>query len=234
MSLKSKWIRGSLVFYEGHQKRLLDAIGSNVVKWSSDFVTIAEDDWTLTVVDGGTDEADFFGVGDGSGGFLRIVTNDADNDGTNAQLGSEAFVLTPDNELYFGLFGVSVNDVTQSDFFAGLAVTDTDILGGVTDSIGFRNVDASAALNYLVEKNSTETTAAIATLANSTRVDLEFFWSGKDNTLEFFVNGVSVAAPVLTNLPDDEALRISLHCLTGEAAAKTFLFDRLTVIQIGR
>lgn len=230
-------VKGAYVFRDDtHQKRYVDAVGANVVKYINDFVSVsAVADWTVTVVDGGTDGAAVFSVGNGSGGFLRVATNDAENDGSNAQLGSEAFELTSDQVFYFGAFGVSINDVTQSDLFLGLATTDTDILGGVTDRIGFETLDGAATLGFLVEKNSTETKqSSIATLVDSTAVDLEFFYDGGTGELMVFVNGAEVTAPATTNLPNDLSLRLSLHFLTGEAAVQTLLIDKLVCIQIGR
>lgn len=170
---------------------------------------------------------------DGSGGKLRLQTGAVENDGINLIRIPEAFELTADQHLYFGAFGVTINDVTQSDFFLGLAVRDTAILGGVSDRIGFQSLDGSTDLKAMLEKNTTETlTAALHTLVDATAVDLEFFWNG--STVEFFVNGVSVATPAVTNLPNDEALAVAVEFLTGEGAAQTLDIDRLTVVQIGR
>lgn len=170
---------------------------------------------------------------DGSGGKARITTGALENDGINALRLPEIFELTSDQHLYFGAFGVTINDVTQSDFFIGLAVRDTAILGGVTDRVGFQSLDGSTDLKAMLEKNSTETlTAALHTLVDATALDLEFYWDG--STIEFFVNGASVATPAVTNLPNDEALMIAWEFLTGEAAAQTFDFDKLVCIQIGR
>jgi hypothetical protein len=170
---------------------------------------------------------------DGSGGFLRLQTGATENDGLNLLRVPEAFELTSDQRLYFGAFGVKINDVTQSDFFLGLSVRDAAILGGVTDRIGFQSLDGSTDLKFAVEKNSTETlSAAIHTLVDATAVDLEFFWDG--TALEVFVNGVSVATPAVTNLPNDEALLVALEFLTGEGAAQTLDVDKIICLQIGR
>lgn len=235
-------IKGAIALRGSHLKRLLEAWGENVVKYITDFVTLPVDDttgdpteWTLTVVEAGGGGDSTMTQLDGSGGKARIETDNADNDGVNAQLNGESFELTTDQHLYFGAFGVTINDVDQTDLFLGLAITDTDILGGVTDSIGFRSVDGSAALNFVVEKDSTETeAAAIHTLVDATAVDLEFYWDGDAQKLEVFVDGVSVATPAITNLPDNEALRVSWHFLTGETTANTCDIDALRVIQIGR
>lgn len=237
-TLHSRYIRGSLVYWQNHQKRLIDAIGQNVVKYIDDFVagpgidTAFDNDWTVTRVEAGAGESTMTRI-DGVGGLARITTDAADNDGINAQLIGEAFELTSDQELYFGAFGVTLDEATQSDLFLGLAITDTTILGGATDSIGFRKVDASADLTFVVEKDSTETiVTGLATVADATALDLEFYFDGTN--LEVFVNGISVATPAVTNLPDNEQMRVSWHFLTGEAVAHTCDTDAIRAIQIGR
>ncbi len=235
--LQSRFVRGNLVFTAGHLKRFVEAIGPDVVKDIDDFVsglgtdTAFDNAWTVTRVEGGAGESTVTRT-DAVGGALLITTDAAENDGVNMQGIGEAFELTSDQVLYFGALGLQVNDATESDLFIGLAVTDTDILGGVTDSIGFRKVDGSTTLSYVVEKDSSETTGTATTLANATAVDLEFFWDGTG--LEFFVNGVSVATPAVTNLPNDEFLRKSIQFLTGTTAAKTLQLDKLVIVQIGR
>lgn len=241
MSVRQRYIGGNLCLWETHNKRLLDAFGTAVVKYSNDFVSgpatdaawDAAGEWAITRVQTGTGSSTITRT-DAVGGALLITTDDAENDGINMQLIGKSFELTTDQRFYLGAFGLKLSDATQSDLFVGASVTNTDILAGVTDSIGFRKVDGAATLSYVVEKNSTETTGTATTLADATAVDLEFFYDGPASTLEFFVNGSSVATPALTNLPNDEALRLSIHFLTGAAAAKTFTLDRLKTIQIGR
>lgn len=236
--LHSTYIRRrNLAYWSGHRKRIVDAIGVDVVKDIDDFVsgpgtdTAFDAEWTVTRVEGGAGESTVTRT-DAVGGALLITTDAAENDGINMQGIGEAFELTADQVLYFGAFGVQMSDATQSDLFIGLAVTDTDILGGVTDSIGFRKVDGSTTLSFVVEKDSAETTGTVTTLAANTPIDLEFYWDGTG--LEFFLNGASVATPAVTNLPNDEFLRKSIHFLTGEAVIKTFQIDRLAIVQIGR
>lgn len=234
--------KGSIVYVDRgtHLKRWLDAIGPNVVKVLKDFAdgpgvdTAFDDEWTITRVEAGAGESTITRI-DGIGGYARITTDANENDGINAQLIGEAFELTSDQFLYFGAFGILLSDATQSDFFLGLAITDTDILGGVTDRIGFEKLDGATDLKAMLEKDSTETlSASLATLVDATAFDIEFFWDGPNNRVEFFVNGASASVPAVTNLPNDEALRLSWHFLAGAAAVKTMDIDRLTVIQIGR
>lgn len=236
--LHSRFIKGNLAFYQTHEKRLIDAIGSDVVKDIDDFVrgpgvdTAFDNEWTVTRVEAGAGESTVVRT-DAVGGALLITTDAADNDGVNMQGIGEAFELTSDQHLYFGAMGLKISDATQSDFFIGLAITDTDILGGVTDRIGFEKLDGATAVKFMLEKDSTETlSASLLTAANDTAMDLEFYWDG--STIEVFVNGSSAATPAVTNLPNDEFLRKSIQFLAGEAVAKTFTLDRLVIVQIGR
>lgn len=238
MAVNARQIRGALAFWQAHRKRLINAFGNNVVQYFNDFVSgihntgEADLDWTVTRVEGGAGESTF-AIVDGVGGIVRITTDAAENDGINAQAIGEAWELTADQDLYFGAFGVQMSNATQSDLFLGLAITDTDILGGVTDRIGFEKLDGSTDLKFMLEKDSTETlSAALATIVAATPIDLEFYWNG--STIEVFINGVLVATPVVTNLPNDEALRISWQFLAGDANARTCDIDLIRCIMIGR
>lgn len=237
MNLHSRRINGALAYYDGHLKRIVDAIGGDVVKYLNDFTGMpateaALDEWTVTLVEAGVGETTVT-PGVAGNGVLLITTDAAENDGANLQLNGEAFKLEAGKPLYFGARIQSISDVTQSDLFIGLAITDTDILGGVTDRIGFESLDGSTALDFVVEKDSAETkVAGAATLANATAIIAEFYWDGA--ALEVLVNGVSVAAPALANLPDDEELTPTVQFLTGEAAAKTCGIDWIRCVKFGR
>lgn len=236
MSVHSSYIAGSLAFWQGHRKRIVDAIGTDVVKYIDDFVRAnpdaAWDDWTVTRVEGGAGESTI-AAGDAGNGTMLLTTDAVENDGLNCQLLGESFKLETGKPLYFGARIQGINDVDQTDLFIGLAITDTDILGGVTDRIGFESADETAALSFVIEKDSTQTTvSAIGTLVDATAVILEFFWDGA--ALEVFVDGVSVSVPAITNLPDDEEMRVSVHFLTGETAANTCHIDWIRCIKFGR
>lgn len=235
--LHSRYHQGNLLFWDTHRKRLVDAVGVDVIKYVDDFVSgVAADAqfdnfWTVTRVEAGAGESTM-ARGDASGGTLVITTDAADNDGINAQLLGESFKLAAGTVLYFGA-RLKISEATQSDFFIGLAITDTDILGGVTDRIGFEKLDAATAIKAMLEKDSTETlTASLQTAAADTYYTLEFYLDENGN-VEFFVDGVSVATPAVTNLPNDEELRVSIHFLAGDANARTMTVDWIRCIQIG-
>ena len=222
-----------------HSKRLIDAFGQSVVKYINDFTggpgidTAFDNEWTVTRVEAGAGESTVTRI-DGSGGLLRITTDANEDDGVNMQLIGESYELTSDQLLYFGAFGITLSEATQSDFFAGLAITDTDILGGVTDRIGFQKLDGSTDVTFMLEKDSTETLSSSIKTANTSPFDLEFFWDGGRSEVIVFVDGAEAARPAITNLPNDEALRLSLQFLAGSTTAKTMDVDAIRVIQIGR
>ncbi len=228
---------GAQVWYENHRRRLLQAIGKNVISYElrADVANAAGTDptgWTTTVVEAGAGgDSDILPCTD-AGYAWELLTDNADNDGVSTQLLGTSFELTSDQHLYCG-FEFEINDVTQTDFFLGLAVTDTAILGGVTDRIGFQSLDGSTDLDFCLEKNSTETTSeGIATLANDTLVFAEFYWDG--SIVDVFVDGAAITRPAVTNLPDDVAMRLSLEFLTGETTANTMKIRQGRIIQIGR
>lgn len=235
-TVRSRSINGARAYWETHRKRIVDAIGSDVVKYVDDFVhgeggDTAWDAWTVTRVEAGAGESTITS-GDTGNGTMLLTTDAAENDGLNCQLLGESFKLEASKPLYFGARIQSLSDATQSDFFIGLAITDTDILGGITDGIGFKKVDGSADLTFAITKNSSTTTASgLKTLVASTAYVIEFFWDG---ILQVFVDGASVAVPAITNLPDDEELRVSVQFLTGEAVAKTLAIDWIRCIKFGR
>lgn len=238
--LHSRYIRGNLAFYSTHRKRLITAIGPDVIQYSlgpgqvQAHAGTGSDPagWTTTMVEAGLGGTSEVTASNTAGYVWELLTDNGENDGVSTQLAGEAFELTSDQDLYCG-FEFEINDVTQTDFFLGLAITDTAILGGVTDRIGFESLDGSTDLKFMLEKSSTETlSASLATLVDATLIFTEFYWDG--STVEAFVNGVSAATPAVTNLPNTEALRFSMEFLTGEAAANTMKLRQGRIIQIGR
>jgi len=231
--MHSKWVNGNLVFYDGH--RWLNAIGSNVCKFIEDFVgtPFAAADtpaaWTVTLVEAGAGETTV-ALTDGAGGFLLITTDANEDDGANLQVTKEAFKLASGKPCYFGI-KFKISEATQSDFLVGLCITDTTLLGGMTDGVYFRKVDGSTDVKFVLEKNSTETeSSSLLTAAADTDITLEFFFDGTN--VDAYVNGTLQTRLAQTNLPDDEELTPSIHFLTGAAAAITMTVDWVRCIQI--
>lgn len=234
-NVHSKRVNGNLVFYDNTHQRWLDAIGPDVTKYILNTAVLSLDDttsdpteFTVTTVDGGADGAGSVTLVNNA---LTIVTDDAEDDGANVQLKGEAFDFASGNYVYFGI-NFQINDATQSDVLVGLCITDTTLLGGMTDGVYFECLDGSTDINFVLEKDSTETTSAsaVGTLADATNVTLEFLFDG--TYVDAWVDGTLQTRLATTNLPDNEQLTPSIHFLTGEAAAQTMTINWLRVLQI--
>jgi hypothetical protein len=232
-----KRIAGNIVYTGGHDKRLVGAFGPDVVHYFDDFLNsgLAAADapvgWTVTLVEAGAGESTITKV-DAAGGAIRLTTDANEDDGVQMQLTGESFEFSSDQRAtYFGV-RMRSGEATQSDFVIGLCITDTTLIGGMTDGVYFRKADGSTSVSFVTEKDSTETeTTGVLTFAADTDYLLEFYFDG--TSIEAFVDGVSVASHT-ANIPNDELLTPSVALLAGSAAVETLDVDWIRALQIGR
>lgn len=237
MGLHARQVSGNnLVYYSGNRHRIVEAIGPDVVKFEDDFVhsAVASDaipGYTITLVEAGGGESTVTKP-DGSAGALLLTTDANEDDGINLQLAGEAFGFAAGQVLtYFGC-RLKASEATQIDWLVGLCITDTTLLGGMTDGVYFEKLDGGTGISFVTEKDSTETqTDALATFAADTYVTLEFAFDG--TSVFAFIDGTLVATHT-ANIPDNELLTLSLHVLAGDANARTLTLDWWRAIQIGR
>lgn len=221
-----------------HLKRVVDAIGPDVIAFKERFLNslLAAADapagWTVTLVEGGAGESTITKP-DGVDAGILLTTDAAENDGINLQLDGESFKLNSSCRALSFYAKLRVSEATQLDFLVGLCITNTALLGGMTDGIYFEKLDGGTGISAVTEKDSTETQSdSLGTCAADTDVELEFFYDKDDASVEFFIDGVSVAKHT-ANICDDEDLTPSVQVLTGAAAAETLQLRELRVIQIG-
>jgi hypothetical protein len=188
-----------------------------------DFFKYAAGDWTLTTVEAGAGSATE-ALTPGVGGQLLITTDAADNDNDFYQRANEAFKFVSGKSLQFTMrFKLSRVD---GDFMAGLHITDTDPIGGVSDGIFFRKLAAEAGLSLVVEKNAAESTVeVIDTLVADTWYIVEFYYDGSDDKIKAYVDRTGAGSVPLTNAPDDEDLALSFGVQNGSANAQTLTVD---------
>lgn len=188
-------------------------------KFFNDFDAYVAANWTVTETGSGSRA-----LTNVDGGCLLVTNAAADNDLNQFQLAVESFKFETGKILYFEA-RVKLSDVTQSDFFMGLSITDTSlIVSQPTDAIYFGSDDGDALLDFHIGKNGTYTdSTGVATLVNDTFVRLAFYYDGV--AMQVLVDDVVVAKPVLTNICDDEELAVSFCIMNGEAVAKTLTID---------
>ncbi len=172
----------------------------------NDFMTYTATDWTITSTDGGGDSGEVIQATSSAGGALLITTNDADN------------------------ARFKVNDVDQNDFIMGLQITDTTPLD-VSDGVFFKKDDGDTNLDFVVEKDSTETaTAAVGTVADDTFITATFFIDPDRSKVYYSINNAEPTGVVNTNLPDNEELTVTIAVQAGAAAAKSLTVDYVSAI----
>jgi len=201
--------------------------------------TANQNDWLQTLTDGDTDAGDVTQVADdAAGGILTITTNDKAADGQELQMNGESFKLASGKPLFFEA-SAAIEDVSETNFFIGLAITDTAVYDGTSDRVGFE-IDNDGNIDFLIEQDSTEyggdtgidaDDASLATYSTTKDV-YAFFWDGTD-TVYGYVNGVLYdtytdnASTIL--VPDDEALTPTIVVEAGGAAAETVWIDYIYI-----
>ena len=242
MAVEQVSIRNHLVMRDDAKTwRWYDAFGPSVVKYelntagcSTDDTTGMPVDFTYTLVNAST-----FAHGDVAGGAVVLTAAGAENDGVSLQLGDElagageSVTFAADYPAYFSIV-FQLEDADQSEILAGFCITDTTLLGGMTDGLYFRSVDEDATLYFVLEQDSAETATAVGTLADAADVHCELFYWG--HNVYVYVDGVLMAtiADTDANFCNDELLRLSLEYLDGEAEGNTATVKEFRFIQIQR
>ena len=225
-----------------HLMRVVDAIGPDVIKFQFNPWTMGvqaeggtgtdSHAFTTTVVEAGTGTSEL-AASNTAGILARLICAADENDGISIQAIGENYELTSNQSLvYFGA-QIAINDVDQTDILGGLCITDTTLLGGMTDGVYFESLDGAATISTITEKDSSETqNDSVGTLSDATFKFIEFFFDG--SSVYFFIDGTQATNIHTANIPDDEVLTPSLEFLTGEATANTCDIRQWQVFQIGR
>ena len=197
--------------------------------YHNDFDTYLASDWTITTTEGGSGNASE-ALGDGDGGLLVITNDDADDDNDFLQLVKEGFKYEAGKQLAFKA-RFKTSDADASDVVMGLQLTDTTPLD-VTDGIFFLLTDGSTTLQFIVEKDGTQSTLDLSTaMADDTFMSLGFVYTPADQKFHVYQNNVEVGTVVNTNAPDDEELTVSFGIQNGAAASKVLTVDYVTAMK---
>jgi hypothetical protein len=229
-------------------------------EYFNDFVAsqdYAAADWVITTTEAGAGSASEALSASEIGGALVITNDSADADLDQLQASSdggttvaEIWDLSSPKKLWFST-RFKVSDATDSAAIVGLCITDTSLVAGMSDGLYFRKADADATLQAVAEKDSTESTVDIVEMADDTYVEVGMLYQSGDRTaVEVFYRNVategtdvsketaakskkqwSKVGELTSNLPDNEALAVSLAITNGAAAAKVLTVDYLHVAQ---
>ena len=198
--------------------------------------------WLVTPIDGGTDNAQTITNDDNSlGGIITFTPNDAAADGFSCQVNGEAFSLAAGKVLVMEA-RIAKGHATRSDFFVGLAITDTSVMTDPSDFIGFGQTGGAADLLAVNGKNAASGEIAdaaaragytytdtgvdqVAATFNTVRVEVD----GTD-TARFYVDG-ELKATHTGNLPTDEHMTPTIFCRSTTTDQATWSIDYIYVSQ---
>jgi hypothetical protein len=181
-------------------------------------------EWTITATSGGAGTS-AISTPDVAGGMARITTAADDNDGLFAQTIGETFLLA-DGKKAFLKTRFQVGDAIQSDLIIGLHSTDTTPQDATMRFL-FESVDASAAVYFNNDDNTTDTdSATLATLTDDAFFTLAVYWDGVE-TFSCFANGVFIDS-FTGDVPGAE-MAVGFGYLNGAAGAETADIDYIFV-----
>jgi len=188
-------------------------------------------EWLVTVTDGGGDNAETIVVLDNQdAGITRFTTNDADNDLLNLQRNGESFRLRAKRDLMME-WRIAVGDVDKTDWLLGLCITDTSLLAGFTDGIGFKVAagDSSQEIVAFSKKASSETTVSTGVSVTDGVFRILRMEVYEFDRICVYVDGVW-KGDIATNLPTEHLVPSHTHRNAG-AQVTTFDIDYGLAIQ---
>jgi len=237
--IQTKTIRNALVYYDDrYPNRIIDAIGSNVVKWELP-VGVPKDDTTndpsgLVINETGTNTVLSSTT---AGDRLIITTGASEYNGVNLQVHGSAFKIEAGKPCYFGARVSMENGVGKGDYLVGLCEVDTALLATGTahalavadDGLYFHQLQAATAWTFVNELGGTEgAIASGVTTGDATKHDLEFWYDG--TTLYVYVDGTEIGS-VTAGLAD-QALTPSINVRAGDDGAEIMYVEWMKAIQI--
>lgn len=192
-----------------------------------DFNRFAAAEWTITRVGTTPTEA----LADGNGGLLRLTTVSSASSSTFLQKVGASFLPTPDKQFWFAT-RLLVSSALDTQFVAGIQIIDTTPLDA-TDGIYFIKPTAnSASVDFICRRDASAgsvTRAAVATVADSTFINLAFYYNGR-GMLNIFVNNRNVAdlaIPSAASFLPDALTTLSFGVQNGGSTSRTMDVDYL-------
>ena len=185
--------------------------------YMEDFDYYLAADWVVTEVGAATQV-----LADADGGILLLTNAAADDNSTFQNKVGESLTIETGRRAFFRA-RLSIDDALESDFIAGMQITDTTPLA-VSDGVWFQKDDDDTNLDFHHAIGSVQDDElAIATVVTDTFLTMEWMWDGISR-FYFGVDGTPLGFIEPTNFVTTE-LTVSFGIQNGEAAIKTMSMD---------
>ena len=196
------------------------------------YVSTTEMNGFTTTVDG----AGTIQLLDRVGGWFQLLAGAGDTNGVNLQQEHECFLPAANRDIHFGC-RIELDESTQSFFFAGLAITDTDIDQGSfpADIVGFVKNDGDQNLDFICQSTASGGIVQIDTgtdVADNTAIELGFTIHGITD-VHTWINGAEDTTTYMNtvaNIPITE-MAMALSYRTGDNFAYSLKVDWYKIVQ---
>jgi len=170
------------------------------------------------------------------GGWLQLLAGVVEGQGVNLQQAHETFLPAADRDIHFGC-RIELDDATESQWFAGLAITDTDVDVGTipADIVGYWSHDGDLNLDFQAQSTASGVIAAVDTgqdLADNTAIELGFTIHGITD-IHTWINGredTTAYVNTVANIPITEMAMVFSH-RTGEGVTNSMKIDWYNIVQ---
>lgn len=171
----------------------------------------------------------------------------ADDDNVQLQYKQEFIKLTLDSRTRM-VWRAKLGSATQSEFFLGLSITDSDIVGGSnysTDLIGFTKDDGDTNTDFVFDINATAQStynraSAIATMDTSyheyaMEIIMDASTAGR-GIVRVWIDGVPIVLSgagydwASDDFPYDEELTVTMSAAAGDANQVSLTVDKLELV----
>jgi hypothetical protein len=170
--------------------------------WQSYDPTATTGDWVLTQATTGT-----AAISTAAPGTLELDSNSTTStQGAQIQRTKSCFIPAAGKDIWAEFQIKIVDTFDKVELFVGLAEIDTTVIAtsavSTSNHIGWQCVTDNGVLLFDTEKATAGATAAAATIAEDTWIQLGFYYDGTADTIQQYVNGVATGSAVATaNIP---------------------------------
>lgn len=162
----------------------------------------------------------------GAGGVL-LLSGAATTDDSGANLtGDSEWVRVANGKSYFFQTRVTLSDATESDFLAGVAITDTSLIASPpSDGIYFLKSDGAATLSIVVRAASA--TVNTISLVNVSTTTMDLAWrlavdAAGVGVLTAWQDTTQLTSTRVAVLPTAEAMTLALASQSGTATGTIY------------